>query len=361
MWETLASLLDIPWVLAAVIVVGSIVGAYVIQAVLARTVLVVVRKTATELDDALVDLLRSPVLVSVILGGIAAATAVLARSSGTGRALVSPAVGFMIYGALKTLAVVIWVVAAMRIGGVVLRSLSRRATPGVVQPRTLPVFDIVAKLVVLGLGIYFFLVAWEINASGWLASAGVVGIIVGLAAKDTLGNLFAGLFILADAPYKLGDFIILDGNLRGRVTDIGIRSTRILTRDDIEITVPNSLIGNSKIINETAGPDKTRHRIQVAAAYGSDVDRVREVLLECWKGAPHICRDPDPRVRFRQFGDSGLLFELLIWIDDPMRRGEVLDDLNVRVYKAFNQAGIEIPYSKHDVYIKQMAAPRGQR
>ena len=77
---------------------------------------------------------------------------------------------------------------------------------------------------------------------------------MGFAAKDTLANLFAGVFILADAPYKIGDFIVLDGGERGRVTKIGIRTTRILTRDDVEITIPNATIANSKIINESGGP-----------------------------------------------------------------------------------------------------------
>jgi len=194
-----------------------------------------------------------------------------------------------------------------------------------------------------------------LNVSGLLAGLGIGGLAFALAAKDTLANLFAGIFILADAPYKLGDFVILDNGERGRVTDIGIRTTRLLTQDDIEITIPNAVIANSRIVNETGGPhEKERVRVTVSVAYGSDVDRVRAVLLECAKEVDHVCTEPAPRVRFREFGDSGLKFQLLAWIDEPVLRGRVLDDLHTRVYKRFNEEQIEIPYAKHDVYIKQM-------
>jgi small-conductance mechanosensitive channel len=138
------------------------------------------------------------------------------------------------------------------------------------------------------------------------------------------------------------------------VVDIGIRSTRILTRDDIEVTVPNAVIASSKIVNETSGRHpKMRVRVKIGVAYGSDVDEVRTVLLSCVEGVEHVAAEPAPRVRFRAFGDSALLFELLTWVDEPVFRGRVLDALNAKVYKALNGAGIEIPYNKMDVYIKR--------
>ena len=149
--------------------------------------------------------------------------------------------------------------------------------------------------------------------------------------------------------------MVLDNTTRGQVLEIGIRSTRLLTRDDVEITVPNAVIANSQIVNQTGGPDeKMRVRVKVEAAYGSDVDQVEKVLLASVEGVEHVCSDPAPRVRFRAFGASGLAFELLAWVDEPVFRGRVLHALNSNVYKNFNAAGIEIPFSKQDVYIKQM-------
>jgi MscS family membrane protein len=205
--------------------------------------------------------------------------------------------------------------------------------------------------VVVGAALYFMFLAWDIDLTAWLASAGIIGIAVGFAAKDTLANFFAGIFIIADAPYKVGDWIVLDGELRGRVIKIGVRSTRLLTSDDIEITVPNSVIGASKIVNEVGGPSvKQRIRIKVQCAYGSDIDQVREVLLACGD-EPEVARDPTPQVNLNSFGDSGLNVELRVWIEDPARRDAIIDRLNSRVYKAFAAAGIEIPFPRRDIHI----------
>ncbi|GIS88459.1 MAG: hypothetical protein CM1200mP18_11690 [Gammaproteobacteria bacterium] len=98
-------------------------------------------------------------------------------------------------------------------------------------------------MLVWALAVFVVIVVWDLDATGWLASAGVVGLAVGFAAKDTLSNLIAGVFIMADAQYKIDDLFILDSGERGQVTHIGLRSTRFLTRDDIEITVPNAVMG----------------------------------------------------------------------------------------------------------------------
>ncbi|MAD91840.1 MAG: mechanosensitive ion channel protein MscS, partial [Gammaproteobacteria bacterium] len=163
---------------------------------------------------------------------------------------------------------------------------------------------------------------------------------------------FAGVSIIIDAPYKAGDFIILETGERGLVTDIGLRSTRILTRDDIEITIPNGIIGNSKIINEAGGP-KTQHRIRasVGIAYGSNLDEVIKVLKSVATKNPEILESPEPRVRFRSFGDSSLNFELLGWIDQPVNRGRITHELNCSIYKTLNKNKISIPFPQRDLYL----------
>ena len=203
--------------------------------------------------------------------------------------------------------------------------------------------------------VYFIFRAWHIDMTAWLASAGIVGIAIGFAAKDTLANLFSGVFILADAPYKLGDYVVLDSGERGKVTAIGLRSTRLLTRDDVEITIPNAIMGNTRIINESGGPhEKFRIRVKVSVAYGTDIDQVKALLLDIAVQEPQVCADPHARVRFRSLGGSSLDLELLCWVNTPEERGRVLDALNTAIYKRFRQEGIEIPYSKHDLYIKEM-------
>ena len=153
------------------------------------------------------------------------------------------------------------------------------------------------------------------------------------------------------------DTIILDSGERGVVTEIGLRSTRILTRDDIEITVPNGIIGNSTITNEAGGPpSQHRIRIGVGVAYGSDLDQVIDTLQEVARDNEDILGNPEPRVRFRQFGDSSLNFELLGWIAEPANRGRVKHELNCSVYRAFNEEGIQIPFPQRDLHVRTMPA-----
>ena len=127
-----------------------------------------------------------------------------------------------------------------------------------------------------------------------------------------------------------------------------------MTRDDIEITIPNAVIANSKIINESGGPyEKERVRVNISAAYGSDIDLVREVLMHIATTSDEVCKDPSPRVRFREFGDSALLFQLLFWIEKPEMRGRVVDSVNGEIYKEFVNNNIEIPFPQRTVHIKK--------
>ncbi len=332
---------------AAVIFAAAVVVAFIARFAFRQVVHRLTRSTDTDIDDRIAGILKGPIFWSFVFAGFWLAEIPLDLPDMFGRA---------INGVAATLIVVMWSIALLKSSIVILDALSRNVDRfRWIQPKTVPLLDMVAKFLIAGGGVYFICVAWDVPLTSWLASAGIVGIAVGFAAKDTLANLFSGVFILADAPYKVGDFVVLDDGLRGQVQEIGIRSTRILTRDDVEVTVPNAVIGNGRIVNETGGPhEKMRVRVRVSAAYGSDVDEVRDVLLGCAEGAPYLVLEPAPRVRFRSFGDSGLDFELLAWIEQPLHRGRVLDELNRRVYKAFAAAGIEIPYPKQDVYVKEL-------
>jgi small-conductance mechanosensitive channel len=339
--------LESPLVTTALRLGLTLVAALLVRLVVFPLLVRASRRSDTRLDDVIVTRLRTPTIATIVLAGVAWSVLWLDPAS---------PLHFVAVGVLKTLAIVIWSTVLAGIGTMLLEAASRRAGDrGAIQTKTLPLFIMVWKVLVYGLAFYFLLSAWHINVTTWLASAGVAGIAVGFAAKDTLANLFAGVFILGDAPFKIGDYIVIDDVTRGEVTDIGLRSTRLLTRDDVEVTVPNAVIGNAKIINETGGPhDKMRVRVPVAVAYGSDVDRVRELLLGCAADVPHVVPDPEPRVRFRLLGNSGLEFELLCWVQAPVYRGRVIDQLTERVYKALGAAGVEIPYPKRDVYVREL-------
>ena len=248
---------------------------------------------------------------------------------------------------------------AMRAAHVGLEILSLvRDRFAIVEERTIPLFDLMMTVIIVAIAAYALLQVWNIDPTAWLASAGVIGIAVGFAARDTLANLFAGFFIIADAPYKLGDYIVLDTGDRGEVTKVGIRSTRLLTRDDVEITVPNSEMANAKIYNESGGRwIKFRIRLKIGVAYGSDVDQVVELLERVASEHDTVCKEPNPRVRMRGFGDSSLDFELLCWVNHPADRGSVTHELYMHVYKELNSEGIEIPFPQRDIWVRDQGKP----
>ena len=190
------------------------------------------------------------------------------------------------------------------------------------------------------------------------ASAGVVGVAVALAARETLANFFGGVSILLDRPFKTGDYIVLDSGERGEVMEIGLRSTRILTRDEILICVPNSLITNIKVVNESAPVPSFRVRIKVGVAYGTDINRVEEILIRLAKENDLVAKAPEPRVRFRTFGDSSLDFELLCWAKRPHDKGRLIHTLNGAIYRAFNDAGIVIPFPQRDIHLSRVPVDR---
>ncbi|MEM7281488.1 MAG: mechanosensitive ion channel family protein [Pseudomonadota bacterium] len=336
-----------PIIAALVIVIVGYVVSRIIVGVVLKAVGRIASKTKSKLDDRLTELLRRPIFLSVFFSALSVATQSLGLPGNYGAITIK---------ILYTILILVWLRAGFPIFELLLNALGsddRRFK--IVEERTIPLFQIVSKLLLIAFASYVLLGIWGINATAWLASAGVVGIAVGFAAKDTLANLFSGFFIVADAPYKIGDYVNLDTGERGKVTHVGIRSTRLITRDDVEITMPNSLIANGKIINESGGPwEKERIRIKVGVAYGSDVDQVCDILKAIAVSHEEICIHPEPRVRMRGFGASSLDFELLCWIERPEVRGFLSHQIYMEVYKAFNEADIEIPYTKQDIYVKEL-------
>ncbi|MET0062099.1 MAG: mechanosensitive ion channel family protein [Candidatus Thiodiazotropha endolucinida] len=338
-----------PWVKGLIVLLIFIVLAKVVEWIVMPLVRRLTSHTSTHIDDLIVQYLRSPLFWTLALIGIVASSSMMGIDESVRSTLVSFVLSVLI---------LLWMLFAVRISKLLLSEASRRAKPNaMVRPQTLPLFTNIAAITIIVFAVYFMFQSWHVDMTAWLASAGIAGIAIGFAAKDTLANLFSGVFIMADSPYKIGDYVVLDdgGGIRGKVTHIGIRSTRLLTRDDVEVTIPNSIMGNSKVVNESGGPHvKYRIRVEVGVAYGSDIDQVRDVLMSVARESETVCDQPEPRVRFRAFGASSLDFELLCWVDNPELRGRVLDALNSAVYKQFLVEGIEIPFAKQDLYIKEM-------
>jgi len=346
-WDYLA---PYPGLLTLFLLLAAYAFGRLLKLVITRAMRRVTDKTSTKADDHLIEYLVRPLVLTTVTLALMLAVSAFKLPRGLHDALLST---------LATILLFSWMRAGLRTARIVLELIgANHHRFEIVQEKTIPLFDMTLKIVLVGLGAYIFLLIWGIDPTAWLASAGVIGIAVGFAARDSLANLFSGIFIVADSPYKIGDYIVLDSGERGEVTHLGMRSTRLLTRDDVEVTIPNAVIANAKIVNESGGPwEKERIRVPVGVAYGSDVDEVCRVLEEVARNHTEVVKQPAPKVRMRAFGSSSLDFELLAWIDRPELRGRIRHDLLKGIYHAFLEHGIEIPFPQTDIHLRSM--PRG--
>ena len=325
-----------PLILSVLIILGAVIAAKITDMIFTRIFKRIVNKTQTNFDDRILELLHRPIFYSILFIGfsVAVKTAELPNY-----------IDYALVGIFKTSTILIWLFVVMKVLILSMEWASQKTSNPLLQQKTLPLFNNLGKIAIGLFGIYFIFLSWDININGILASAGVLGVVLGLAAKDTVANFFAGIFLMADSPYKEGDYILLDTGERGYVKSMGLRSTRFMTRDDIEITIPNSVIAASKIVNESGGPgEKERVRITLHVAYESDIDDVKALLISIALGNENVLKTPEPRVRFREFADHGLRLQLLFWIHKPEIRGRTVDAVNTEIYKQFSQNNISIPY-----------------
>ncbi len=326
-----------------IIVLGYLLGK-ALQWLITKSVQRLAAKTKTDFDDRLIHLLLAPVLQTTVTLSLILVVLLPDAPSVFNQISIRILVSLLLF---------FWGRAWLKATHMALELLG--AHPDrfkAFQPRTVPLIEMGLKLFMVGVFAYIFMAIWGIDGTAWLASAGVIGIAVGFAAKDTLANLISGVSIVADAPYKIGDYIVLDTGERGIVTNLGIRSTRLLTRDDVEVSIPNAVIGNAKITNESGGPwIKHRIRVPIGVAYGSNTEQVVGILEQIALDCPGINDSPAPRVRMRAFGTSSLDFELLGWISNPEMRGRVRHDLLMEIDRRFRQEGIVIPFPQRDVHI----------
>lgn len=307
----------------------------------------IARKTDFTLDDKVISLLHSPIALTIIGMGFLHAFSIRAMD---------PPWHYTLPALVKTLLLILWLVTTIRLTSLLFNEEQNAQfiTRGKIGGDLFNLIKNVVLVIIAIMGTLWILSVWQIDLTPLFASAGIAGIAVALAAKDTLANFFGGISVFMDNTYKVGDYIIIDNTDRGEVVDIGIRSTRIKTRDDVLITIPNSIMANAKIINESAPIPLFRIRVPVSVAYGSDLETVERVMLGVVTSYEKTAHEPEPRVRLRAFGSSSVDYELLLWVDDPRLKGLATHEILRLVYQAFAKSKITIPFPQMDLHVKDV-------
>ncbi|MBT8371084.1 MAG: mechanosensitive ion channel family protein [Deltaproteobacteria bacterium] len=200
-----------------------------------------------------------------------------------------------------------------------------------------------------------------VNVVPFIAGAGVAGVAIGFAAKDTLSNLIAGILLIIDRPFEVGDRIEVwrapaGSSTWGDVIDIGLRATKIKTTDNIVIIIPNNEIMLRDIINYTHISEKIRVRINIGIAYDADLSKAKKIIMQVAEATEWLVDEPAPKVVVRNFGESSVDLQLRVWIKDARQRMNTISHITDRVKEAFDAEGIEIPYPKRDIHIIQKTA-----
>ncbi len=199
-----------------------------------------------------------------------------------------------------------------------------------------------------------------INVMPFVAGAGVAGLAIGFAAKDTLSNLIAGILLIIDRPFEVGDRIEVwaapSGSATwGDVIDIGLRATRIRTTDHIVVIIPNNEIMKRDIVNYTAISSEIRVRINIGIAYDADVAKAKTLMLGVAREIPWVLRRPAPKVVVRNFGESSVDLQLRVWIEDARKRMDTISEITDRIKTVFDRENVEIPYPRRDITIRRGA------
>ena len=223
------------------------------------------------------------------------------------------------------------------------------------------IFDLLNKFagaIIYATAIIIALDHMGVNIMPFVAGAGVAGVAIGFAAKDTLSNLIAGVLLIVDRPFEVGDRIEVwrapSGSATwGDVMDIGLRATKIKTTDNIVIVIPNNEIMTRDIINYTLNNDKIRVRVNIGVAYDTDIKKAKDIILKVAASADWIAKDPAPKVVVRNFGESSVDLQLRVWINEARRRMDTISYITDQVKEAFDSQGVEIPYPKRDIFVTQ--------
>ncbi|WP_435124692.1 mechanosensitive ion channel family protein [Halobaculum sp. D14] len=203
---------------------------------------------------------------------------------------------------------------------------------------------VAAVVVVLAVSIGFMAAGFPRFLTAAATLGGALALAVGFAAQDLVGNFVAGVFIIKDEPFEVGDWIEWDGN-GGRVEDIDLRVTRVRTFDNERITVPNGDLANNAITNPVAY-DTLRQKFTFGIGYDDDIDHATDCLVEEAEAHDEILDDPAPSVRVTELGDSAVGLQSRFWIDDPDRGDfvRVRSEYVHAVKERFDEEGIDMPY-----------------
>ena len=229
-------------------------------------------------------------------------------------------------------------------------------TESTLDDELLPLMHKASNIVAIIIGSFFILDVWKIDVTGLLAGVGVAGLAIGFAVKDSLANIFGGISIILDKAIKVNDVIKLENGSTGTIVDVGLRSTKIRTWNNELLIIPNGTLANSTIQNYKKPDLSVRAEITFGVEYGSDIDKVKEVVERTLKKVPKVVKKDDEKpiqILFLNMGDSALEFKARFWVKNYGDKFSTKIRATEDIYKSLNKSKIGIPFPTRTVYLKK--------
>jgi len=322
---------------AVILLAASYLAARLLSWLVGRVLRRAFRRVVTDRDDELVAALQRPLTWSLFLFGAMAAATVLPVSDALQVRLLQVLIAVWILvttsGLMST-----WRLALAWAG---------RDKNGTPKPWTNDFGPLLHKVgaVVIGIfGLIALLQSFGVDVNSLVVSLGVGSLAVGLAAQDTLANMFAGFTLMLDRPFLIGDRIQLSSGEVGDVETIGIRATRIRTPDETILVVPNGVLTKEKVVNLTRPTRVLASRADVGVAYGSDLDKAKQVLAVAARQSALVDAGREPVVLVTRLADFAISLRVAFWVRDYTEQALALSEVYEAIYRGLTEAGIEIPY-----------------
>ncbi|UCD92037.1 MAG: mechanosensitive ion channel family protein [Methanobacteriota archaeon] len=307
-----------------------------------------VRHTETHVDDMIVQMMKGPIFVILVVTGLDISLDILGLPADLQSTLAS-VFGFLMVILFTWIVYKLFKNVLVYYGGV----LSAK-TQTDMDDRLIPVISKVGGVIIIILGVIFIVQSFGYDVTLFLAGMGVIGIVIGFAAQDTLSNFFSGIFLMLDRPFQTGDLILLNSGDVCRVSWVGLRSTKLyhLAKHRM-IVMPNNMLAEERVDNITMPDARGKSSIMVGVAYGTDLDHAKKVLTEIVLGHPNILKGKgeDPAFRVTEFADSSINLKMIFWVDEVENTWRVESELKEAVDKRFQEEKIEIPFPQQVVYM----------
>lgn len=331
---------------------GAVLLSFLCRLIWSKVFIPIASKTRTNLDRIILEATTTPVSILILTAGFKFSINRLLPLEGLSKSPAMTVLGDIAY-TLLVVSVTFFVVKILRaISGWYLKDIASK-TQTSFDEEFVPLLSRVINIVVYFIAVTIILSHFKVNVGGFIATAGVASLAIALAAQETLSNTISGFMLVLDKPFRVGDWIQLDSGEAGFVQEVGLRTTKILTFDNTVMIIPNAMIAKSKIVNRNYPDTKVKTRQKIGVAYGSDLVRVKKILLEICQAHPEIMKDPPPLVFFTEFGESSLNLLLIYWVADLREQFRIGDQVNMEIKRRFEEENIEIPFPQRDIHMRK--------